>query len=109
MLYISTAELTTLSLRVVAKYTIGQVDTEYEPREGDLGLNFRDDEHCINTSGNYTEIPILVCRTNRLVIHRNLKQKHYVLNVRNNLLCKVQFYKLGLVRLCSKFWLVTRA
>lgn len=75
VLLISTAELTTLSLSVVAKFTIGQVDTEYEPREGNLGMDFGDDKHCINTSGSYTEVTILVCRTYRLVIHRNLKQK----------------------------------
>lgn len=38
-------------------------------------MDFRDDEHCINTGGGYTNVTILVCRTYRLVIHRNLKQK----------------------------------
>lgn len=75
MLLISTAELTTLSLGVVAKFTIGQVDTEYEPWEGDLGMDFRDDKHCFNTSSGYAEVTILVRRIYRLVIHRNLKQK----------------------------------
>lgn len=75
MISISTAELTTLSLGVVAKYTIGQVYTEYEPRESDLGVDLRDDEHCINTGGGYREFSSLVCKTHSLVIDINLKQK----------------------------------
>ena len=51
MLFITSTELTTLSPGVAAKFTVGQVDTEYEPGEGDLGTDFRDDKHCIDTGG----------------------------------------------------------
>ena len=52
MLLICTAAgLTTLSPGVSAKFIKWQVDTEYQPWEGDLGMDFRDDEHCFNTSG----------------------------------------------------------
>ena len=47
-------------------------------------MDFRDDEHCINTGGGYAEVIILICRTYRLVIHRNLKQMHKEVNVTNN-------------------------
>ncbi len=50
MRLISAVQLTTLSLSVAAKFTIGQVNTEHESREGDLGIDVRDDKHCINTS-----------------------------------------------------------
>lgn len=52
MLFLYTDELTTLSLSVAAKITIGQVDSENEPWEGDLGLDVRDDKHCFYASGN---------------------------------------------------------
>lgn len=84
ILVISATGLTTLSLRVSAKFTIRQGDTEYESGEGDLGMNFWDDEHCINTGGGYTEVTILVCRPYRLVIYGNLKQRHEKITVRNN-------------------------
>lgn len=73
ILFISTAGLTTLSLGVASKFTIGQVDTEYEPWEGDLGMDFRDDKHCLYTGGGYTEVFILVCMTHMLSIHSGLK------------------------------------
>lgn len=77
MLLISTVGLTTLPLGVAAKFTVGQVDTEHKPWEGNLGIDFWDEDHCINTSGGDTEVTkmILVCRAYRPVIHRNLKQK----------------------------------
>lgn len=75
MLFISNAGLTTLSPGVAVKFAVGQVDAEYEAWEGDPGSDFRDDKHCVNTGGGYTEVSILVCKTYMLVIHSNLKQK----------------------------------
>lgn len=69
------SELTTLSLCVVSKFFIRQVNTKYKSRKGDLGMNCRDDDHCINTGGGYADVTILVCRTNRFVVNSNLKQK----------------------------------
>ena len=61
-----------------SRYYIGHIIssyTEYEPWEGYLGIDSRDDDHCINTGGGDTEVTSLVCSRYRLVIHRNLKQK----------------------------------
>lgn len=81
MLQIFAAGLTTLSFGVATKGTIGQVDAEYEPWEGDFGLDFRDDKYRINPSGGNPEVTVLVGRTHVFVIHRNLQTK---VNVRNS-------------------------
>lgn len=47
-------------------------------------MNFRDDEHCINTGGGYAEVIVLICRTYRLVIHRNLVYENAI----NTILCE---------------------
>lgn len=41
-------------------------------------MDFRDDKHCINTSGGHTEITVLVCRIYMPVIDGNLIFKHAI-------------------------------